>query len=99
MTKKAKYFESYKEMLTEGLTSLLELLRPEEDKYGGAGIGGGLRGNGGTVEILNSTVTVMSGHADYPAIGRGYKGESNGNLSIDPASMVMAGYDEDDAEM
>ena len=99
MAKKAKYFESYKEMVTEGLSSLLELLRPEEDKYGGAGIGGGLRGNGGTVDIMNSTVTVMSGHAEYPAIGRGYKGESNGTLSLDPASMVMAGEDEDEVEI
>ena len=99
MAKKAKYFESYKEMVTEGLSSLLELLRPEEDKYGGAGIGGGLRGNGGTVDIMNSTVTVMSGHAEYPAIGRGYKGESNGTLSLDPASMVMAGEEEDEVEI
>ena len=51
-------------------------------EYGGAGIGGGDGGNGGTVTISGGTVLAASGSNGSHGIGHGMEGESNGTATI-----------------
>ena len=78
--------------------ALIEWLKPEPTTYGGAGIGGGLDGNGGQVYIgENAHVTAHSGRSGAQAIGRGYHtlhADDNGTIDFSPELSVSAGSDE-----
>ena len=61
--------------------------------FGGAGIGGGDDGKGGTIRINGGTVVAKGGRKSCSAIGKGDGGSSNGNLSIYDYARVFAGND------
>lgn len=61
--------------------------------FGGAGIGGGDDGKGGTIRINGGTVVAKGGRKSCSAIGKGDGGSSNGNLSIYDYYRVFAGND------
>ena len=50
--------------------------------FGGAGIGGGDGGNGGTVNITGGQLYISGGSSDTEAIGMGMKGDSDGKATI-----------------
>lgn len=66
-------------------------------RYGGAGIGGGLFSNGGTVKITGGHVVAHGGASGCNAIGHGNENDSNnpGSLNIYDGAKVSAGSDED----
>jgi hypothetical protein len=58
--------------------------------YGGAGIGGGRDGNGGTIIILGGTVVAYSYGEDGAGIGGGYDG-NGGNVTIHGGNVTAQG--------
>ena len=64
-------------------------------EYGGAGIGGGDDGEGGTVVITGGSVFASAGMNTARAIGRGDGGDSDGSLQIYDTAMVLAGPDDE----
>ncbi len=76
------------------LTALNHLTR--SGKYRGAGIGGGDKGKGGNVTIINSDVLAVGGGDGARAIGHGHDtGETNGMLTLGGNMAVFAGAAED----
>ena len=61
--------------------------------FGGAGIGGGDDGKGGTIHINGGTVVAKGGRSSCSAIGKGDGGSSNGKLDIYDDARVFAGND------
>lgn len=72
----------------------------DDDKWGGAGIGGGNTGDGGNVTIYGGRVIAQGGHAGSNAIGHGYKYKyysddlSVGSLNLYDRAKVSAGSSE-----
>jgi hypothetical protein len=99
MCKKAPYFQFAKDMIIDAVVQLIEALRPEDETFGGAGIGGGLKCNCSSVQINGGIVVAFGGDDDVPAIGHGLDGNSSGTLSLFEKAMVIAGATEDDATM
>ena len=58
---------------------------------GGAGIGGGYKGNGGNVNITGGTVAAISKHKGSYAIGRGDGANSDGNIELYDGASVSTG--------
>ena len=58
---------------------------------GGAGIGGGYKGNGGNVKITGGTVAAISKHKGSYAIGRGDGANSDGNIELYDGASVSTG--------
>lgn len=76
------------------LTALNHLTR--SGKYRGAGIGGGDKGKGGSVTIINSDVLAVGGGDGARAIGHGHDTDAtNGTLTLGGNMAVFAGADED----
>ena len=61
--------------------------------FGGAGIGGGDDGKGGTIRINGGTVVAKGGRKSCSAIGKGDGGGSYGKLTIYDYHRVFAGND------
>lgn len=60
---------------------------------GGAGIGGGYKGNGGNVKIKGGTVIASAKQKGSAAIGKGQGGDNDGSLEIYDDAMVKASND------
>ena len=82
-------------------TSIVQILTAisegiEEEKYGGAGIGGayGEENNKWDISIQGGYVVAQAGRSGAQAIGLGYDSEGQGSLDIYPGIMVSAGSDE-----
>lgn len=77
--------------LTLGVSLLVYLFT--QGDVGGAGIGGGYKGNGANVKITGGTVVATAKQKGCSAIGKGLKGDNDGSLEIYDEAMVKAGDD------
>ncbi len=60
---------------------------------GGAGIGGGYKGDGPNIKITGGNIVASAKHKGSSAIGRGEGGSSDGKLEIYDEAIVSAAYD------